>query len=589
MRRRGRIAIGSVVACLVTLSVFAASAALPLPEVETSVDRHQVEVGEALVLQLRLRGAAASEEPDLTPLSADFDVLGVQRVRRMSLVNGARDSSFDFVVQIAPRRTGALVVPALPIGDASSEPLPIQVSAVAAQPPDAQGGLAYLARPVILEARVDRADPYEHERVVLTFDLYTRGEVQDGALAAPEVPGQTLEQLGEDRRIEKWIDGQRYAGIERSYVLVPDTAGTLRVPPVRFEGRVRVAPPERRPRMGGGRFGGSFFDDFFSDAFRDDVFAGFFGSGLRSIAVESPALQLQVRERPAAVAGQWWLPARGVTLTESLEPEPEHGPLRVGEPLTRRIEIRADGVSPAQLPPLPDSEIAGVKHYVEAPAVAENAQGTHRIDETTWIATQPGTLTLPAVELAWWDTQSDSAQKAVLPARSLEVLPALGTPAPPDTAAAAAPAQEPALADATNAPAPGPARLQGRFDPRALAALVATLALSLLGVAVVRRRRAAPRVGTPSRRACVRALRRACRRNDAAGAEAALRSLARPGDVVPEPLAQEVARLMALRYSSASAPWQGAALWQAWRAARKTRRSRARAGDAALPPLYPTP
>jgi hypothetical protein len=570
---------------------FAAQAAAP--EVETAVSATQVEAGEALVLQLRLRGAAASAEPDLSALAPDFEVNAVQRVQRTSVVNGARDASVDYVVQLAPRREGDLVIPALPVGSAASEPVPIRVAARAAQLPAPAYGLreeapSAAAEPVLLEARVDRANPYEQERVVLTVELVAEGELLDGALSQPEISGLAVEPLGKDRPIEKMIDGHRYRGIERNYGIVPDASGTLVVPPIRFEGRVRTAQPAPRARMGG-MPGRSFFDGFFSDSVQDDFFAGFFGGGPRRLAVESKSLRLEVRERPEAVAGHWWLPARDVSLKESLEPGA--GPLRVGEPLTRRIEIRADGVSPAQLPALEAPEIAGVKRYAEAPEIEESVRGTVRVDETTLIATQPGTVTLPAVELAWWDTKSDTLRSAALAARTLEVLPALAgsaEPRPADAAPAAAPAAPVAV------PPPEAAAARRRPEPRGSAALVAGLALVavLLAVGITRRRRTSLPSGAPpprSRRTAARALRRACRRNDPAAAEAALRALGTLQGDVPDGLAREIAHLMALRYSTAGTNWQGAALWTAWGVARKTRRSGVRAGPGPLPPLYPTP
>jgi hypothetical protein len=52
-------------------------------------------------------------------------------------------------------------------------------------------------------------------------------------------------------------------------------------------------------------------------------------------------------------------------------------------------------------------------------------------------------------------------------------------------------------------------------------------------------------------------------------------------------LAAEIARLQAVRYSTQQQAWSGAALWKAFRRARKVRRPAS--SSAGLPPLYPTP
>jgi hypothetical protein len=467
-----------------------------------------------------------------------------------------------------------------------------------AEPSDAEPANA---APVLLEVHADRAQPYEHERVLLRVDLLANGDVTEGSLAAPEIPGAIVESIGKDQRIEKQIGGKPYHGIERSYTVLAETSGDLEVPPIRFEGRVRVPRQAARRRS---FFGQSFFDDFFANApLGDDLLANFLGAGSRQIAVESEPLALHVRPRPAAAANQWWLPAREVALSESWDPAA--GPVRVGEPITRRVELRVDGASPAQLPQLPAHDVAGVKQYAEAPKTTETARGTLRVDQTTLIPTQPGTLRLPEIEVAWWDTQADAARTAMLPARSVEVLPAAAGGGTPPAGAAAAEASAPAPQPAAAAAAPAPRREAASFDGRLLAAALAFAvgAASLLGVVVMSSRRGrapAAQAQTPhTLRSAARALRRACAQNDPAAAEAALRALGRalvPGAEAwqgtrwaeslgaPE-LVQEIARLQSLRYLSHGGAWEGAGLWQAWRRARKARRPvRARR---TLAPLYP--
>jgi hypothetical protein len=145
--------------------------------------------------------------------------------------------------------------------------------------------------------------------------------------------------------------------------------------------------------------------------------------------------------------------------------------------------------------------------------------------------------------------------------------------------------------------------LADRLDPRVRAGLfaLAALAIFLLGMFAARFRArrvadgatAAPAVAAqPTQRSLERALRRACSRRDVVAAEAAVRALRRllATDVArfADPtLAQEIARLHAVRYSTQGEAWSGAALWKAWRRSRKTRRPKH--PSEGLPPLYPAP
>ena len=471
----------------------------------------------------------------------------------------------------------------------------------AAQAAEPDAAEATPAAAILLEVHADRMQPYQHERVLLQVQLYASSDITEGALGAPEIRGTAVLPIGEDQHIEKEQDGMRYHGIERSYVILPEASGPLVIPPIRFEGRMhppRPAPRARSPR--------DFFEEFFSGSPLDeDLLAGFLGVGNRRVVIESEPIALNVRPRPEAAAGQWWLPAREVALSERWDSAA--GPARVGEPLTRRIELRADGASPSQLPTLLADEVEGVKQYAEAPHAKETLRGTLRVDETTLIPTRPGTITLPAVEVAWWDTQADAPRTATLPARTVEVLPAVAVGnQPAGDGAARATTGAPLPETDVRAGAPSPSGGDARPDPRPWAALLATGvgAALFLAVGLVRRRGRSPGANPqspPTRRACERALRRACARNDLAAAEAALRSLGRA--LAPEGsslsgtrwafglgapgLVQEIARLQAMRYLSEDERWNGAALWKAWRLARgKQRPARA---PRALPPLYPEP
>jgi hypothetical protein len=610
MRARHPIAIACAAWALAFAPLAAHAAAQP---VETSVSAETVMRGEPIALRIRLRGVAGASEPDLSPLARDFELLDVQRSQRTSIVNGVRDASIDWLVELLPRRSGTLEIPALAVGGDATEPVSIEVSASGAAPtarePEASAADAAAdAAPVRLEVHADRTQPYEHERVLLRVELYASGDVTDGALSAPEIPGTLIQPIGEDRRIEKQIDGRLYHGIERSYTLLPEASGELEIPPIRFEGRMRMPRPAARARGPRGFFGQAFFDDFFAQApLGDALLEDFFGMGSRPIVVESEPLALNVRPRPATAAGAWWLPAREVALSEHWDPAAPS--IRVGEPLTRRIELRADGASPAQLPPLATPDVAGLKQYAEAPKSSESARGALRTDQTTLIPTQPGEITLPAVEVAWWDTQADAPRTAVLPARTVAVLPAVGGGGAPAGAQAAQPAAASSATTPGAAITPAPAAAPSLSDPRLLAAALAFAlgAASLLGVVflLVRRRGPGASAHVPTTtRSAERALRRACVRNDPAAAESALRALGQTlmphthswqgtrwaeGLGSPE-LLEAIARLQALRYSNPGEAWDGAGLWQAWRQARKTRRRQARRPKRArqgLPPLYP--
>lgn len=570
----------SAIAALAAFALLVPAMAQSARPVEAEVRPREIRMGEAATLRIRLRDTARSAEPDLTPLERDFEIEDVARVQRQSIMNGVRDESVDWELVLRPRSEGTLTVPALAVGAAHTEAMEIVVAARAAGP--ARAAENTTAAPILVLVDADRPTPYEQERVVLRIRLLADAPIVEGTLGEPQIEGAAIERLGGDRRIEETAGGRRYQGVERSYAVVPSQAGTLRVPPVTFEAELPDTRSSPR-RLGYGR---GLLDDFFADpgfGFGGDVFDRLLGRGTRRVAVRSEPLQLEVRPRPPESTGHWWLPAREVRLEESWEGDPSSS--QVGETLTRRITLEAEGAGLMTLPDLALPNVDGVKQYAEAPRGSEDRGGAVRVQEASVIPTRAGPLTLPPIEVHWWDVEADAPRVARLPGRTLEVA---GSP----SAAAAAspppaePAREPAprvASTPSQAPAERPSRLLwasgGAF--LALGSILGGLWLACTPpIENLRRRRGARR-----------ALRRACRQGDAPAAERALRGLRALEDpAVWSALEEPLASLSSARYSPTASDWDGPAFWTAYRAAagRRTRRAASR-GPAAggLPPLYP--
>jgi hypothetical protein len=575
-----------------------ASAAIAAPGEIERVDAAEVGLGQSVTLQLRLRGSLMASEPDLTPLEAAFHVLDVARSQRRSVVKGAYDASADWQITLLPKHAGTLEIPALAVGSVRSEPQSVRVRTASQGGSPSQGAPAAAppasrAPPVFLRSAAERPDPYEQERLLLRIRLYAGPEFIEGALGEPAIEGASVERLGEDRPFREEVSGRSYRGLERSYAIVPEAPGQLVVPPVVLEGRVRDVAGRRRP----GFFGRSLMDDFFSGGgFGEDLFASLLDRGTRRVVVESEPLVLDVRPRPEASGNEWWLPARDVSLREQWEPDPAE--VHVGEALTRQITLRVEGAGASQLPTLATPEPEGVKLYAETPETSETETGSVRVQAITVIPTQPGRLELPPIEVAWWDTKSDTQQLATLGARTLEVLPAVAGGTSPNEPG---PLPARAASGATSVPQPASAVLSDSAR-KPLAGWWAG-ALLAAGVAAAAGYRWGRRKGAShgTRRGNERALRRACRRSDPAAAERALRRLLQAWDPGRTPIdaeararaagddafAREVAKLQSVRYSTSGEDWQGQRLWKAYRSIRKPRKEPGRRPRGGLPPLYP--
>ncbi|MFC3229925.1 BatD family protein [Marinibaculum pumilum] len=502
---------------------------------QSALSRDQVRVGETVELLLRYRpddASAGAPAPDLAPLERDFRILDTRQSQRTMIVNGRRDASLDWVVTLTPRHAGAATVPALQVGDASSEALPLQVAA--APTPQERAAAADLPD-LFLEAEVDRSDPYVQGQTVLTARIHDAAGMTAAALTDPQIPGAVVERLGEDRVYRERRGDRDYRVIERRFAIFPQASGRLEIPPLRLEAQVPAADVGGFDRAGfGARFpfarggGADPFADMFARmrqmGFGSDPFGSMFGQRRQ---VLSQPLVLEVRERPASATADWFLPAEDVRLVEDWSADS----FTAGTPVTRTVTLMAKGLTGAQLPDLVLPDAPGVKQYVEDDGrqTVTRGDGTLTARQTTVavVPSRAGTVALPEIRVAWWDVAAEQQREAVLPARTLQVaaMPGSGSTAP--AAVAAGPVDAARATDAPETASPGGAG-QGRFSTSAwlpdrgtgLAAGAGLLLLGAGGFLALRRRRnaaLAARKGAP-----VSGIRAAAGREDLARAETSL-------------------------------------------------------------------
>lgn len=106
--------------------------------------------------------------------------------------------------------------------------------------------------------------------------------------------------------------------------------------------------------------------------------------------------------------------------------------LHVGDVIERQVTLRARNVIPAQIPSLLFS-IPGSGTQLLAPENStltsgrDEVEGAQRIERLRYLPDKPGQLTLPPVQLRWWDTTRQQWQLAHLPGKTFTVAPARAT------------------------------------------------------------------------------------------------------------------------------------------------------------------
>ncbi|MGL4318124.1 MAG: BatD family protein [Pseudomonas sp.] len=539
--------------CALFLSLLALHASAT--ELAATVDRARLSEGESLDLVLESDDVTVFGKPDLAPLAEQFEVLSTRQENNLSTISGKTQSSTRWIVTLQPKQTGFVVIPALKLGDASSQPITLQV--LKGEVESSSGKLA----PIFIDASLDQDSVYVQAQAVLTLRIYHSVSLyDDSSLTRLDIPDARVEQLGEPRVYEKTINDVRHGVIEVRYAIFPQKSGELQIPGQTFS----ATPAER------------------GDSYDYNPFGPRPG---RLTRVKSPEIPLTVKPKPADYpADAPWLPARAISLSEAWSPEPDK--VSVGDSLTRNIMLRVEGLSSAQLPPLPASQASGLRRYPDQPQlhneVGERGLIGSREEHEALVPNQSGRIELPELQVVWWNTREDHLERTSLPARTLQV------------------ASNPVLDAETPVESPNPT-LNGEGPllwPWQLATLLLALT-SLLGFGLWWRARRQPAIlptaqTGPSPRTLLDDLKRACQANDSQATRQALDAWARQQ---PETLADMAARFVPLSdaldglngalYSETGQQWQGESLWKAIRSLPALEATSSPQETSPLPPLYP--
>ncbi|QRY77682.1 BatD family protein [Pseudomonas sp. PDNC002] len=204
----------------------------------------------------------------------------------------------------------------------------------------------------------------------------------------PELPRLTLDGAvvfapsGEASHLNEKIDGKAFFGLRFAYQITPQRAQDFAIPAL----DIRLQP----------------------------------GQASGPLIVQSPPLRFVARPPAGATADDQRLVATSVTFTQALQAS--HEPLRVGDSVTRRLHVQADGAQAMLIPPPAFADVDGLKRYVQSPTVKPVSDGRGgvtggmRDDAVTYVVTREGDFQLPAIELSWWEAGTGAAHKATLPA-----------------------------------------------------------------------------------------------------------------------------------------------------------------------------
>ncbi|WP_228340015.1 BatD family protein [Marinobacter sp. F3R08] len=381
--------------CLFLLTALWLPAQAQSQELTVEPDRTRLYAGE--VLTLTVKGSmeidinlgnlfdfdmSSLPKPDIEKVEPDFEILTRNQQYSIRTVNNQMVGEITWTYQLAPTTTGELTIPALRFKESVSTPVTVEV--VDGSPPSQ----ASPGRDSFIELSADKNEVYVQEQLILTVRLFFRGNLIRGELSEPTHPHAIIESLGRQQESSRYRDGVRYRVVERRYALFPQRPGTLKLPPVRFEGQARDA-----------------------------------SGNLRFLRDSEELFEVPVKDIPAQFSGDTWLPATSVSIQESGLPQTLE--VTTGENMTREIQLTAAGLPSEALPPLSNAVPDGLRSYPEEPerqTETTPAGLTAALRQSVaLVPVEAGQMILPAIRVHWWDTEADQERVAVLPEQTLTV------------------------------------------------------------------------------------------------------------------------------------------------------------------------
>ena len=349
-----------------------------------SVDRDTLGLEETLVLNLRY-DEQINATPDYDLLRKDFDILNVQSGTQMSIINGSMEASTQWTLSLAPKKIGTALIPSFNINGAVSDAIEITVEGKSRNQTSNDENIT-------LVTELDQHSSHVQQQLLLTVRLYSKVSLAGIELEPLELKNAIVVKL-DDKQYQTQVHGQAAIAIESRFAVYPQQSGELLIPSLLYQ--VAVDNDTR------------------------DIFGR---SNSKILRYRTDEQRIDVKPARSA-AGEPWLPAKNLTLTEHWNLDIDD--LKVGEPVSRTITIKADGLTAAQITPLPSPQVKNLTFYKDQAQNDDQKNdagvvGT-RIETLAIVPTQAGKFVLPEVKVKWWNTQSQEFEIASLPAVSLTV------------------------------------------------------------------------------------------------------------------------------------------------------------------------
>lgn len=244
--------------------------------------------------------------------------------------------------------------------------------------------------PVALNVPTPKA--WVGQRLQFYVELRAPGSFDGTAyFALPELPATLVMKIGNPIVESEEIDGESWFVQKHEFALFSQKTGVLDIP----------------------AFGVQFSHK-----------AGFSGPTV-NVQAEVPGWKVEIQRPPGSDPAEFLITTESLDITELWEPQP--GPAQVGDIFKRSISQQASQVPGMAFMSPSTTAPEGVRVYLSDSATKDQLERGDflgkREDTLTYLLTEPGTVSLPALTYVWWNPITSTLQSKTLPAIAIDVVP----------------------------------------------------------------------------------------------------------------------------------------------------------------------
>ena len=391
------------------LFAFAASAA----EVSISLDKNIITEGENLVLTVEYTGSE-NEKPDFSSLSKDFTIVSNSTSKRFNFINGNMSYSTQWRVGLSPKKTGKIIIAPIRIGHLISNQTEVEVkelSDVAFVPDRRENSNSPYFQ---IDQSLDVSSPYVQQQTIFVVNVYDSIGLQNGDIFVNEEAKKdwVIIPLLSEPIVKQDVINNKHMNIATyAFAAFPQKSGEIVTPVFSFEGYYVKNSSFKFP---------NFTDDI--DIFGVD-FHNVFGQKV-PVKMKTKAKNVVVKPIPPQFGAKNWLPLSNLELSATWSAK---NGFKVGEAVTRTIELTAQGMTKSMLPTLTFEEIDGIKQYPEKPEATEQVIKGQVVTSVkinnVYIPTKSGNIVIPETKIKWFNVNTNKEEFATLPQETLFVVP----------------------------------------------------------------------------------------------------------------------------------------------------------------------